>query len=366
MKRTIKDRAKSIYARDKTKLTIAGLSMLAILGVGVFLSTTRASGFFAATEPESAAISGNATVVSDSSASNGQAVSFNAPTPPPPPPPPGGGSSSCPLPKYPNPSCTGYPAGTTFTNTINGDYEATTPNQVIDGWHVTGNIITHVSGITIKNSYVEGDIVKQDAAGNTLLIQDTTIGKPTGCDPDPAINTDTDTGNYTALRVLLRHHSDGFRTGGPNVTIRDSYAKICSVSSADHSDGVQDYPAGNHLVVDHSTIDMCLDWTTPPTNSSCNIAGVNGAIFVGDSPNSVITNNLMIGGGYTFDVYKPTGWVVTGNRILNNTWVYGAYETNGDTNAQCVPITTWSDNTIVTLNADYSIASTVRTEPCPS
>ncbi|HSX15814.1 MAG TPA: hypothetical protein VLF40_03420 [Candidatus Saccharimonadales bacterium] len=271
------------------------------------------------------------------------------------------GSSTCPLPKYPNPSCTGVPVGTSLT-THNGDYEARTDGEVINAWHVTGNIIVYANNVTIKNSQVDGDIVKEDTPGYPLTIMDTTIGLTTGCDPDPAINTDTDSGNYTALRVLLRHHSDGFRTGGANITIRDSYAQICSVSSADHSDAVQDYPAGNHLVIDHTTLDLCLPWTTPPTSSSCNIAGANAAIFVGDSPNSVITNNLLIGGGYTFDVYKPAGWVVTGNRVLNNTWVYAPYSTN----AECSKITTWSDNTVVTLNADYTIASTVRTESCPA
>jgi hypothetical protein len=46
--------------------------------------------------------------------------------------------------------------------------------------------------------------------------------------------------------------------------------------------------------------------------------------------------------------------------VVNNTWDYGAYETEG----QCSPVSDWSDNQIVTIDASYNVTSTVSTVPC--
>ncbi len=55
-----------------------------IVLVGVFLATTRASGFFASVDPEGGALTGNASVVADAGAAGGKAVQFNAAVTPPP------------------------------------------------------------------------------------------------------------------------------------------------------------------------------------------------------------------------------------------------------------------------------------------
>jgi hypothetical protein len=70
---------------------IASVCAAAVLAAGIVILQAAASGYFAATEPESGSVSGNVAVVSDASASNGKAVQFNSPTPPPPPPPPPSG-----------------------------------------------------------------------------------------------------------------------------------------------------------------------------------------------------------------------------------------------------------------------------------
>jgi len=68
---------------------------LVVMAAGVFVLRSAASSFFAAAEPDQATLTGNATLVADTSASGGQAVSFNAPSPlPPPPPPPSGGCAA--------------------------------------------------------------------------------------------------------------------------------------------------------------------------------------------------------------------------------------------------------------------------------
>ncbi len=76
---------------NRTNLTIALIAVGVVMIGAYLLVSTKASGFFVATEPEVGTVAGNATVVNDGAASGGKAVQFNAPAAPPPPPPGGGG-----------------------------------------------------------------------------------------------------------------------------------------------------------------------------------------------------------------------------------------------------------------------------------
>jgi hypothetical protein len=51
--------------------------------------------------------------------------------------------------------------------------------------------------------------------------------------------------------------------------------------------------------------------------------------------------------------------VVTGNRMVAGSWVYAPVESD-------CPKITWSDNTLVTINADYGVTGTVGPLPCAS
>jgi beta-glucanase (GH16 family) len=61
-------------------LGAGGVILIGLLAWG----SLRATGFFAATEPDGGSLSGNASTVSDGTASGGKALQFNAPAPPPP------------------------------------------------------------------------------------------------------------------------------------------------------------------------------------------------------------------------------------------------------------------------------------------
>lgn len=75
-------KAEPTQQSSRNKLIALAVVALVIVA-GYLVINSQAAGFFAATEPESGTISGNAKVVSDSSAYGGKVVQFTAPTPSP-------------------------------------------------------------------------------------------------------------------------------------------------------------------------------------------------------------------------------------------------------------------------------------------
>jgi hypothetical protein len=278
--------------------------------------------------------------------------------------PPAAGQGSCP--DFPTPACTGVPTGTKLT-THSGDLTVSTAGQTIEGLHVTGQLNIRANNVTIRNSQVDG-IVTNAAFNNEpsypFTISDSTIGAASGCDSAASALGE---GNFTASRVLIRGFGDGIRASAPNITIQNSYIKLCSTISESHSDGIQDYVQTANLVFTHNTVDQC---GPVPTNGKCNFGGgFTSPIFIDSNTNggtegAQITNNLVMGGVYSIYLHPQTGrpWTVTGNRIVDKTWAYAPAETNG----LCSRVKTWSDNAVVTINSDYQVTSTVSTVPCPN
>lgn len=325
---------------------IAGAVTFGVSGASLMVLT------FAATVSASyilsnASLSSGATVVSHASAIGGKMVRFSSATPTTPPPTtPPPATEACALPKYPTPACTGIPAGTNLS-TVSGSVTLSTNGQVLDAKLVTGDVIVSANNVVIKNSEVRGRI--RNTNGQSFTLQDSLVGPTSGCADIEAVGYQ----NYTARRVQMRNVSDGFRVSGNDVLIEDSYIKLCS-SPGDHSDGIQGYYGGTNVRISHNTIDQreARDVTSP-------------IFFADNSESAIITNNLLMGGGFTLrihDDFTPDKgpWVVTGNRLVQNAWDYGPASTS---NTNCAT-TTWSDNRLVTINANYDITSTGATVSC--
>lgn len=285
-----------------------------------------------------------------------------------------GGMTTCALPNYPNPGCTGMPANTIITNTINGDYAAMTPGQVIDGWHITGDLNIRAANVIVRNSEIDGTIDnEQDQKINSktvsvfygpFTITDTTIGPAGSCITAPGLGES----GYTATRVRIQGHDDGFRMSSNNVTVTDSYAHLCwnppSLAPPDgsHSDGFQNYcrdsygnstPCAN-LVFSHNTIDE---------HDIAGNSGINAGSTADGSgfSNATVNDNLFWGGGYTMSMTWGSGpkWTVHGNRIVNKGWQYAPVDAEGT----CVN-QDWAGNSIVTIDSSYKVTSTVSDQPC--
>ncbi|GAB2813596.1 hypothetical protein GCM10022221_09150 [Actinocorallia aurea] len=288
------------------------------------------------------------------------------------PPPTEGPARTCP--SYPTPACTGVPEGTEVRRTVEGDYEARTPGEVIDGWHIKGQLITYAD-VTVRRTRIDGGVTKNDQDGAELTITDSTVGSPGDCLVSPAINTGYDTGTYTATRVLLQGHDDGFRTGGPDILITDSFVRACVTNPESHSDGLQDYPGSQRLTVRHTTFDMCGGWATDRSRPACSSGaypGMNGGVFIYSRPSRppekgstdvTVEDNLVIGGLYGIWAAPGGGtWTIRGNRVVDGSWFYAPYTV--DDTGSCARIRTWEDNAVVTMDTDYRVTGTVRTVPC--
>lgn len=343
-------------------LLIAAFVAVTVLTAGALLWRSHASGFFASADTSTGALSGNATLVSEVNSATGKVVQFNAPSSN-----TGGGgtsTSSCPLPKYPSPSCTGVPSGTTFSKTVNGDYTSTTNGEVIDGWHITGDLNIHATNVVIKNSQIDGTVTNDGIANTSFAISDSTAGTATcATGGQPSLWGH----DFTATRVLLQGHQDAVDMGGDNVTVTDSYLHPCflpaSIVGSDgyHTDGVQDLcnSACSNLSLTHNTVDAKGYYNNQAMgNSALNL----GSQADGLNMRSVtLKNNLFMGGGYTTDLRWDAGpnWVVSGNAWVSGAYAYAPISTEGTCSNQ-----TWSGNTLVSIDANYAATSTVGPQSC--
>jgi hypothetical protein len=242
----------------------------------------------------------------------------------------------------------------------------TDAGAVLDGIHVTGAMIIRADGVQIRNSQIDGGVLNYDDRTNVdgahpFTIRDSTVGTNT-CD---SAGTAIGTGNYTVERVYIHGFGDAIRAGAPNVTVRDSFIKICTNDPDTHADGIQDYPGSANVVFDHNTVDECGGRV--PTDGHCDLkAGYNSPIFVASklTRGARITNNLVMGGVYSLFLipYQGAPWVVTGNRVVNGTWTYGPAHTEG----HCDVISQWADNSTVMIDSSYRITSTVSQLGCPA
>lgn len=244
---------------------------------------------------------------------------------------------------YPNPGNTGA-RGVTLA-VISGDYTAPA-GAVIDGKRITGRLIIGTGGATIRNSEIYGGITNYPSRGR-YTVTDSTIGAPSGCNGGIGLSYE----NYTAERVHVRSIGDAFRggqaaSGVSDILIRDSYARLCSQPGF-HSDGYQGYGAGTNVRLIHNTLDQrgALDSTAP--------------IFNADSSKALwAEDNLVAGGGFTLRIYDVAGQksTVRNNKVVDGSWQYGPV--NSSCNDQ------WSGNTIVRIDSEYRVTSTVRPMPC--
>lgn len=256
-------------------------------------------------------------------------------------------------PPFPTAATTGVPAGTNLQVIGGDDYTTVADNQVIDAKKMNALIVRH-QNVRVVNSEVTTAVMMD---GGSLTIEHSTIG-PATCGADSWLAAAIEGGgNYTAKYVHIRGHEDGFKAGGSNIRIEESYVDICGHAGG-HSDGVQDYPPANGLVFNHNTIEARGE------------SGVNAGIFInsGDqggavSTNVTITNNLVTGGGYTVYLWPGTGtWTVTGNRVVNGTWSIAPYHTGG----RCAHIDSYGDNDVVTIDGGFAVTATMQDNvPCP-
>lgn len=258
--------------------------------------------------------------------------------------PPTSTTSTPPPAGFPTPATTGAPANTAFAAKPAGTI-INTPNQVIDGWHVTGTLLVNAPGVTIRNSWIEGYLDNENTALGSarMTVTDTTIGNPNKCDPQPGLGEH----DYTATRVRIIGQGDGFRVSGSNVTVTDSFVQTCDDPN-NHDDALQIYcPASSlpqpcqNILMRHNTLSVAgVRNYTAPLFGGDNPGGPNGQLA-----NSVFDGNLLDGGVFSIYLYG-SGLTIQHNRIVDHSWTYGAVDSTCST-------VTWSDNRAVTIDNNW-------------
>jgi hypothetical protein len=276
---------------------------------------------------------------------------------------PGGAAAPAPAPqptpgtpgatRFPTPDTTGVPAGWTPAQVRTSDLEVTQPGTVVQDMLLqNASIIVKAPNVTIRRVDLQGGSITNfngNPCQGGMVVEDTTIEPPPGQQYSIETEGVIEASGYTARRVKIWRRSEGFRSeedcGG--VRIEDSFAKIvippgrCDL----HSDGIQGY-GGAWTTVVNTTIDF--------NEASCGTAPYFMPKNQGNT-GTTIDRMLVMGGGYPFRNGVPG--TVSGLKIVNNSWVFGPID------VACSLLSSW-DAAIVTMTADYQVASTVKAQPC--
>ena len=266
-----------------------------------------------------------------------------------------------PLTGYPSPARVGTPAGWTPTRVHQGDLDVTVPGTVVQDIEVRGSINIKADDVVVRRVRVRGRVWTQHSGRQyRVVVEDSVLGDTTDAASRLTSDGTIGPGRYTIRRSEL-YGTDGFRIsrpsgGGANdVLIEDNFFRANTPPcSGYHRDGLQGYGSGRNVVVRHNTIEV---------RGTCDVTA--SVFFADGSESASVTDNLLIGGGYTLrvhDDFTPDRgpWVVTGNRI-----VPGSHGPALTTNTQCGASTMrWSDNARVTIDQNYDVTSVGAAVPC--
>jgi hypothetical protein len=227
---------------------------------------------------------------------------------------PSGSTTTCPLPAYPDASCSGVPAGVDLT-VRSGDLEIGEPNSIIDGQDIRGCVRIYASGVVIRNSritcagpYVIGSYA-EDYSGGGVVLEDVEIS----CG-NAIHSTAVGDYNFTVRRANIHSCENGFDVNG-HALVEHSYIhdlvpydpnSPADVAADPHSDGAQITPVGDNITFRHNTI-YAGDGTS---------AIISPNVSAGVVSNILITENLMAGGAAT--LYCQQDGPGNNYRVINN------------------------------------------------
>jgi chitodextrinase len=251
-------------------------------------------------------------------------------------------AASCPLPAYPDASCTGVPPGTTLTPR-QGPITVTTAGAVLQNLDITYTgsepaVSVNAPNVTIRNVRVRsnGIALIQVNVGGSLLIEDSElINQPAAGQPN--CHNGIATGSYTARRLEIRGCENGAEMFRGNVVFEDNYVhdldnvgpSYVFGNEAPHSDGVQLNGGATNVVIRHNTIDPI------PSGER---GGTSGIIGNTSGDNVRIEDNTIDGGGSSYAIYVPrtakSAWFVNRNRLGRGVWGYTACVKVGNTVTQ--------------------------------
>jgi hypothetical protein len=211
---------------------------------------------------------------------------------------------------YPDAANTG-PTGSLREST--GDITVSRPGTVIENRHVNGCITIRANNVTIRDSevncYGRAGILTQGYKG--LLVEDSKIE----CGHRPG-QTGISNSNFTVRRTEVLG-CENLIWAERNVVIEDSYIhdpiRCCTwPEPKPHTDSIQSPAGASNIRLEHNTILGGYIDRNDFGSSALTISSSPGT----GTTNVVVHNNLMAGGGYTFECPgNDGGFIWTDNRF---------------------------------------------------
>lgn len=220
---------------------------------------------------------------------------------------------------WPDSTNTGVPDGVTLLPS--GSIVVTKPGTVISGLNITGTVYIDADNVTIQNCKITAAafaVVQIKASATGVVVQDCEIdGVGRNNEGSTGIS-----GSGTFLRNNIYNVENGIALASTrgNV-IEGNYIHDLKASGSPHYDGIQIDGGQTDTIVRHNTV----------INDHTQTAAVMIDNYFGPIKNILVTDNLLVGGGYT--IYSDgqfNGGSMTGIQITNN-HVGGGYW--GDLNA---------------------------------
>ena len=208
---------------------------------------------------------------------------------------------------WPDATNTGVPDGVTLLPS--GDVVITKPGTVVSGLNITGTVYINAANVTLQNCKITSNSfsavqIKDGNAGVT--IQD--------CEIDGTGKNNEGSSGITGVGTFLRNNiynvENGINVGpGRGTVIEGNYIHDLKASGSPHYDGIQIDGGQTDTIVRHNTV----------INDHTQTAAVMIDNYFGPVTNILVTDNLLVGGGYT--IYSDgqfNGGAMTGVQITNN------------------------------------------------
>lgn len=252
---------------------------------------------------------------------------------------------------WPGPTNTGYPAGTTLTNT--SGRTITTNNTVVSGERISGQLIIRATNVTIRNSYISWDgggasgrgVIKVELGASATIdhVEINGLNHTHACIWHEGSSMTATAVNCYGVNDGMFSWAQNTGNSGDNVNISESYFHDLTTNAANgHIDGYQTEGA-SHGRITHNTFNM-------PGESTSAISIWNS---LKSSDDWTLQNNLLTGAGFTLyaqDYSGPGnsfaaenvansavgGYTVTNIRFVDNKFSTSQYPHGAGDSSACV------------------------------
>jgi hypothetical protein len=205
---------------------------------------------------------------------------------------------------FPDATTTGVPAGVTLTPS--GSLVIYTSGAVIEGLDIKGSVIINAPNVTLKNCKVA------DGGDNVVLVKPGITGAVVqNCEIDNlGAGGQGIAGQGTFLANNIHDCADGIDVRGDNTAIRDNFIHSMRGTADSHLDGIQADGGFSNLTIDHNTV----------INEQNQTSAVMLDNYWGPIDTVAITNNLLVGGGYTVYINEVAKGQAGGGPVTNVTF----------------------------------------------